>query len=264
MNQDLAEKLVVVTESDGIAHVVLNRPEAMNALSYDLLLQLEETVAAIARRRDIRAVLFSGEGKGFCAGADLKERRTLGPDEVRRNVRKTRDVFAAVAALPQPTLAVLHGFAFGGGLELALACDFRFAAEDTRMGLTETSLAIIPGAGGTQRLPRLVGPMWAKRLIFTAARIDARQAYDIGLLTGVAADRAGALEQAQQLAREIAQNGPVAVRQAKRAIDRGLEVDLATGLELEAMAYEAVIPTRDRVEALEAFSEKRKPVFRGE
>jgi enoyl-CoA hydratase/carnithine racemase len=173
-------------------------------------------------------------------------------------------VFAAVAALPQPTLAVLHGFAFGGGLELALACDFRFAAEDTRMGLTETSLAIIPGAGGTQRLPRLVGPMWAKRLIFTAARIDARQAYDIGLLTGVAADRAGALEQAQQLAREIAQNGPVAVRQAKWAIDRGLEVDLATGLELEAMAYEAVIPTRDRVEALEAFSEKRKPVFRGE
>jgi enoyl-CoA hydratase/carnithine racemase len=258
-----AQSVVLRVEAH-IAEVVLNRPDAMNALNYELLVRLGDIVDGLAARRDVRAVLFTGEGRGFCAGADLKERRSLGPDEVRRNVRKTRDVFAKVAALPQPTIAVLHGFAFGGGLELALACDFRIAAEATQMGLTETSLAIVPGAGGTQRLPRLVGPMWAKRLIFTAARIDARKALEIGLLTEIGADKEEALRLARGLAQEIAANGPVAVRQAKWAIDRGLEVDLATGLALEDAAYEAVLPTKDRIEALEAFAQKRKPVFRGE
>lgn len=255
---------VVLHTQDGVAEVVLNRPDAMNALNYDLLTMLERTVDELASRRDVRVVLFRGEGRGFCAGADLKERRGLGPDEVRRNVRKTRLVFQKVAELTQPTLAVLHGFAFGGGLELALACDLRIATADARMGLTETSLAIVPGAGGTQRLPRLVGPMWAKRLIFTAARLDATKALEIGLLTEIGQDLDDALRIAREMAAAIAANGPVAVRAAKWAINKGLEVDLHTGLALEDQAYEMVLPTQDRLEALAAFAEKRKPVFRGE
>ncbi|WP_206832581.1 enoyl-CoA hydratase-related protein [Alicyclobacillus fructus] len=249
---------------DGIAELVLNRPEAMNALSYALLCALDDVVRQIASDREVRAVIVRGEGRGFCAGADLKERRGLGPDEVRRNVRLTREAFDRVARLPQPTIAVMHGFAFGGGLELALACDFRIGSRDLRLGLTETSLAIVPGAGGTQRLARLIGPTWAKWMIFTAARIDADRAKELGILLEVADTREAALEAARELASAIAENGPVAVRQAKWAIDRGLDVDLATGLALEDAAYEGVLPTADRLEALAAFAEKRKPRFRGE
>ncbi|MDI3256952.1 MAG: enoyl-CoA hydratase-related protein [Kyrpidia sp.] len=245
----------------GMAVVALNRPEAMNALNYDTLLRLDEVLEDLRGRRDIRAVIFVGKGRAFCVGADLKERRTLDEWQVRRNVRKIREVFTAVEHLPQPTIAVIHGYAFGGGFELALACDFRFAAEDAVMGLTETSLAIIPGAGGTQRLPRLIGPMRAKELIFTARRVRAREAYDLGILTGVGPDP---MADARSLAEEIAENGPLAVAQAKFAIDRGLDGSLATGLEIESAAYEVLIPTRDRVEALEAFREKRRPRFRGE
>ncbi|MBX6394973.1 MAG: enoyl-CoA hydratase/isomerase family protein [Alicyclobacillaceae bacterium] len=252
----------VLVRVDGfVATVTLNRPEVMNALNYETIARLGDAVQELKGRRDVRAVIFTGNGKAFCVGADLKERRTLDDWQVRRNVRKIRDVFSAVERLPQPTIAAIHGYAFGGGFELALACDFRFAAEDAVMGLTETSLAIIPGAGGTQRLPRLIGPMRAKELIFTARKIGAKEAYDLGILTGVDSDP---LAKARTLAEEIAQNGPLAVRQAKFAIDRGLEVSLSTGLEIESAAYEVLIPTKDRVEALEAFREKRKPVFRGE
>lgn len=259
---DVLRDEVVLFEVEGpLGIVTLNRPDVMNALNYATLVRLGEIVDAVKLRRDIRAVIFAGKGKAFCVGADLKERRTLTEQEVRRNVLKIRDVFTAIERLPQPTIAVMHGYAFGGGFELALACDFRFASEETMMGLTETSLAIIPGAGGTQRLPRLIGPMRAKELIFTARKITAKEAYDLGILTGVAADP---FEAARKLAEEIAQNGPLAVTQAKFAIDRGLGVDIQTGLEIESKAYEVLIPTKDRVEALQAFAEKRKPVFRGE
>ncbi|MBT9282737.1 MAG: enoyl-CoA hydratase/isomerase family protein [Hydrogenibacillus schlegelii] len=248
-------------ETDGvIATVVLNRPEALNALNYAALVRLGEIVENLKLRRDLRAVVFRGNGRAFSVGTDLKKRRALGEAEVRRNVLKIRDVFTAVARLPQPTIAVMHGYALGGGFELALACDFRFAAVGTVMGLTETLLAIIPGADGTQRLPRLIGPMRAKELIFTARRITAQEAYDWGILTGVAEDPTAA---ARRLAEEIAENGPLAVAQAKFAVDRGLEVDLQTELDIESKAYEVLIPTEDRVEALQAFAEKRKPNFTG-
>ncbi|CAB3390131.1 enoyl-CoA hydratase-related protein [Kyrpidia spormannii] len=261
-NRDNEIRDPVLVETDGpVAMVILNRPEAMNALNFETLVYLGDIVEDLRGRRDIRAVIFTGRGRAFCVGADLKERRTLDEWQVRRNVRKIRDVFTAVERLPQPTIAAIHGYAFGGGFELALACDFRFAAEETVMGLTETSLAIIPGAGGTQRLPRLIGPMRAKELIFTARRIRAPEAYDLGILTGFGSDP---VAEARRLAKEIAENGPLAVAQAKFAIDRGLDASLATGLEIESSAYEVLIPTRDRVEALEAFKEKRPPRFRGE
>ncbi|WNC14191.1 enoyl-CoA hydratase-related protein [Brevibacillus brevis] len=245
--------------------ITLNRPDELNALNYDTLDRLDEIIEEIrASSKDIRVVMVKAEGRAFCAGADLKERRTLTEQQVRRNVRKIRDVFTALERLPQPSIALINGFAFGGGFELALACDFRYAAAEAKMGLTEVSLGIIPGAGGTQRLSRLIGPSKAKELILTARRISAAEAYELGIVNGVAGDVGQLNELAAGLAKEILANAPLAVYQAKAAIDRGCSVDLQTGLDLETMCYEVIIPTKDRLEALEAFREKRKPVFTGE
>ncbi|MFS0558771.1 enoyl-CoA hydratase-related protein [Brevibacillus sp. 179-C9.3 HS] len=248
-----------------IGLITLNRPDELNALNYDTLDRLGNLIEQVRlEAKEIRVVIVKAEGRAFSAGADLKERRTLTEQQVRRNVRKIRDVFTALERLPQPTIAMINGFAFGGGFELALACDFRYAVADAKMGLTEVSLGIIPGAGGTQRLSRLIGPSKAKELILTARRIQAQEAYQIGFVNGVAKDTEELHELAMGLANEILANAPLAVYQAKSAIDRGSSVDLQTGLDIETMCYEVIIPTTDRLEALEAFREKRKPVFKGE
>ena len=170
-----------------VAHVILNRPEAMNAFNYDMLKELEEVIEGIRIQKDIRVVTFKGAGeKSFSVGADLKERKTLSDQEVKRNIYKIGEVFSKIEQLPQPTIAIINGYAFGGGMELALACDFRIASTEALMGLTETSLAIIPGAGGTQRLPRLVGEAKAMELILTAQRLSASEAKECGLVTKVA------------------------------------------------------------------------------
>lgn len=252
-----------VSRQGTVAHVVLARPEARNAMSVEMVRKLCDVAGELARDEKLRTVLISGEGAGFCAGADLKERATMDDTDVRRHVTLIRQAIRAIEQLPMPTIALLHGFAFGGGLELALACDLRYAARETKMGLTETALAILPGAGGTQRLARLIGPMHAKRLVFSAARLDAKEAMQIGLLTDVADTKDEMFACALELARQIGENGPLAVRQAKWAIDQGLSVDLATGLELEWAAYQSLISTSDRLEALRAFREKRKPQFEG-
>lgn len=256
---------ILFEQKGHIGLVTLNRPDSMNTFNYETLKQLGDMVEEIAQRsKDIRAVIITGNGKAFSAGADLKERRTLNEQQVRRNVAKIRDVFTAVERLPQPVIAAINGYAFGGGFELALACDFRFSVAGAGMGLTEVSLGIIPGAGGTQRLTRLIGPSKAKELVFTARKITAEQAYEYGILNGVAADQEATLAAAFELAEEIVKNAPLAVYQAKYAISKGGSVDLQTGLDIETKAYEVIIPTKDRVEALAAFSEKRKPVFLGE
>ena len=176
-----------------------------------------------------------------------------------KNIRKTMD---DVESLPQPTIAVVNGFAFGGGTELLLACDLRVAAAHAQFGLTETTLAIIPGAGGTQRLPRLIGRSRAKDLILTGRKIDATEAERIGLVNRLApAEKLR--EAALELAHAIAANGPVAVRAAKEAVDRGGELPMQQGLEVEARCYERVLPTQDRLEALAAFAEKRAPHYLG-
>ncbi|UOE75073.1 enoyl-CoA hydratase-related protein [Parageobacillus thermoglucosidasius] len=255
---------VLVEKREHIGYVTLHRPEAMNCFDYATLCQLGEAVERIHLNRDIRVVIFTGAGdKAFSAGADLKERKTLNEMEVRRNVKKIRDVFNAVANLPQPTIAAVNGYAFGGGFELMLACDFRIAVKGAIMGLTEVSWAIIPGAGGTQRLPRLIGEAKAKELILTARKITAEQAYEYGLLTNVV-EKENLMPSCEALAHEMMQNGPIALQQAKYAIQQGMNVDLQTGLAIEAKAYELTIPTKDRLEALAAFSEKRKPQFTGE
>nr|WP_239565210.1 enoyl-CoA hydratase-related protein [Brevibacillus fulvus] len=252
-------------KEDNVGLITLNRPAELNALDYPTLCQLGEIIAQIGLAyKEIRSVVIRAAGRAFCAGADLKERRTLNEQQVRRNVNKIREVFDALARLPQPTIAAINGYAFGGGFELALACDFRYAWAGATLGLTEVSLGIIPGAGGTQRLPRLIGPALAKELILTGRRISATEAQRLGILNGVAETVEQLDERCRQLCSELSNNAPLAVYQAKDAIDRGLNVDLMSGMEIEAKAYEAIIPTKDRIEALEAFRAKRKPIFRGE
>lgn len=258
-----AQELVSLAREGDLAWLTIERPEVMNCLSFPTLRRLRGLCETLRDDLSIRAILITGAGeKAFCAGADLKERKTMPPDRVPafvRNIRKTMD---DVESLPQPTIAVVNGFAFGGGTELLLACDLRVAAAHAQFGLTETTLAIVPGAGGTQRLPRLVGRSRAKDLILTGRKIDAVEAERIGLVNRIAPP--GKLrETALELARQIADNGPVAVRAAKAAIDEGCELPLGKGLEVEARSYEKVLPTKDRLEALAAFAEKRKPRYIG-
>ncbi|MDR6224816.1 enoyl-CoA hydratase [Desmospora profundinema] len=249
---------------EGISIITLNRPEVYNALNLSALEELKRIVQELVHSKATRVVVITGSGeKAFCSGADLKERRGMNEEQVRRYILTIRETFQAVARLPKPVIAAVNGVALGGGMELALACDLRVADEHAVFGLTETSLGIIPGAGGTQRLARLAGPSKAKELIFTARRITARDALEMGLLNQVV-EADTVMEAAMELAERINQNAPLALSQAKFAIDYGMEADLDTGLALETKAYEALIPTKDRLEGLNAFKEKRKPIYLGE
>jgi enoyl-CoA hydratase/carnithine racemase len=262
---DVPDQPELVTErrEGDVVTLTIQRPEVMNCLSFPTLRRFRGLLEGLRDDLTIRCVLITGAGeRAFCAGADLKERRTMPAERVPDFVRNIRGLMDDVGALPQPTIAVVNGFAFGGGTELMLACDLRVAAPEATFGLTETTLAIIPGAGGTQRLPRLVGKSRAKDLILTGRRIDAREAERMGLVNRVAPE--GGLEGcARELAAQIAGNGPVAVRAAKEAIERGGEERLGAGLEIEARCYEKVLATQDRLEALAAFAEKRKPRYTG-
>ncbi len=259
MNEDVLK----VSEDGAVAVWTLNRPEVMNSLDFSLLHALGEAVRAVRFNASVRVVIITGAGeKAFCAGADLKERATLAPEKVVEYIQTIRTLFSAIEDLNKPVIAAVNGIALGGGTELALAADIRIASETASMGLTETRLAIIPGAGGTQRLPRLVGKGKAKEMIFMGKRISAKEALDIGLVNQVT-PAADLLAAAREMAQTITEAGPIALEQAKYAINKGLETDLATGLAIESNAYRVTIPTEDRLEGLTAFREKRKPVYKG-
>ena len=258
-----AENVLLVESRDGVVVLTLNRPEVMNAFNFRMLRDLKQEIESLRFDPQVRVVIVTGAGnRAFCAGADLKERATYSEQEVKEFIFTIRNLFTAVEYLNKPVIAAINGVALGGGTELALASDIRIAAENVVMGLTETRLAIIPGAGGTQRLPRLVGRGKAKELIFTGRRVDAKEALDIGLVNQVCApDRL--MDACREMADMIRETGPVAVEQAKYAINFGLETDLHTGLAIESSAYWVTIPTEDRLEGLAAFREKRKPVYKG-
>jgi enoyl-CoA hydratase/carnithine racemase len=235
-----------------------------NSLTMALLREGAGHLARAAADRALRVVVIAGQGeRAFCAGADLKERARMDDAEVAAFHRGLRAFLDGLGALPQPVVAALNGAALGGGLELALACDLRLAAAGAELGLPEVGLGIIPGAGGTQRLPRLVGAARAKELVLTARRLGAAEALAWGLVAAVVPpERLGA--EALALAERVARLAPISLRQAKRAIDGGLHLPLAEALDLENRLYQDCLPTRDRQEALRAFAEKRPPVFTGE
>jgi len=253
----------------GILILTLNRPASMNSLNTKLVSAIKNEMDEAVFDKSIRVIIINGadppEGKkaSFSAGADLVERRTMSDNDVKRFIAAIREAMISIENAPMPVIAAINGFAFGGGLEIALSADLRIASTNAIMGLTETSLAVIPGGGGTQRLPRIVGLARAKEMIYTARRIDAQEAFNIGLVNRVV-EPSGLMEACLSLAREIAANGPIAVKQAKFAINCGTEIPLSMALPIESLAYEQTIPMKDRLEALAAFAEKRKPEFKGE
>jgi len=253
-----------VERLDGIELWTIDGEARRNALSRAMIREFRENLVRVRDDRAVRCVVLTGKGeKAFCAGADLKERATMSPGEVHQFHESLRDGFRGIESAPQAFVAALNGAALGGGLELALACDLRVVVEGAEMGLPEVGLGIIPGGGGTVRLPRAIGVARAKELILTGRRVGAAEALAMGLVSRVA--RPGTLRDvALELAGLVARNAPISIRQAKRAIDGGLHLDLDAALSHENRMYQDCLGTRDRVEALRAFAEKRKPVFTGE
>lgn len=259
------EPSVVYEERGAVAVVTLHRPAQRNALSRELLARFGELGRELLARPELRLVIVTGSGdRAFCAGADLTERATMSDDEVRAQLASYRREFAWLSDPALPSLALLNGAALGGGLELALCCDLRLAHESAVMGLVETSLGVIPGAGGTQRLPRLIGVARAKELILRARKIGAREALALGLIHDVLeGPHEELLDKALAWAAPLLETAPLAARAALTAIDEGIELSLEEGLERELTAYESCLTSEDRLEALAAFREKRRPQFRG-
>jgi enoyl-CoA hydratase/carnithine racemase len=247
-----------------LATVVLNRPEVLNAIDNALAEALCAACEELIRDDAVWVVILRGNGdSAFCAGADIKARGAFTDAQWLEQRALIRRMFARLRALPQPVIAAVHGYALGGGTEIALSADVAIAADDAQFGLTETRLGIIPGGGGTQMLPRLIGRNRAKELILTARRVSADEALALGMVTRVV-PRAELLPAALALADEILRNSPYAVRQAKWAVDQGTDLPLAEGLEREHTAYMRAIASADRREGVAAFNEKRRPRFSGQ
>jgi len=254
---------IIYEKTDNIARVILNREGGMHPLNNQLREDIMTACREIAEDDEIRAVILTGAGeKAFSVGADIKEFGSR-PSMVEFLAQRQRfAVQSAVAQLPQPVIAAINGYALGGGLELAMACDLRIACEEATLGLPEINLAIIPGGGGTQRLPRLVGKGVALELILTGRHISAQEALRIGLVNKVV-PRASLMAEAETVARALAAKAPIALRYAKEAIHKGLDMTLEQGVRLEADLSMILQTTEDRREGIRAFLEKRPPQFKG-
>ena len=248
---------LLLQEEGGIALLFINNPKSLNALNSATLQELNDCLKSLQVRKDIRVVIVTGAGpKAFVAGADISEMVNATPAEGRAMALLADEAFSRLEKMPQVTIAAVNGYALGGGCELAMACDIRIAAESAVFGQPECGLGILPGFGGTQRLARLVGKGRAKELIFTCDRIDAQEAYRIGLANKVV-PQAELLDACRAMARRILKNGGYAVTLAKQAINAGLDTDLANGLKMEADAFALSFSTHDKKEGMTAFLEKR-------
>jgi enoyl-CoA hydratase/carnithine racemase len=242
----------------------IDRPDRMNALSRETLLSFGRLAREAVTNDSIKAIVITGAGdKAFCAGADLKERQGMTENDVRVQVQLYRSELGPLDRSPKPVIAAINGVAFGGGLELALVCDLRVCAAHAKIGLPETTLGIIPGAGGTQRLPRVVGEARAKEIILLGRSLTADEALGCGLVNRVAPAGKNIVDDAVEWIAPIANGAPIAQAAALEAIDRSFDVPLELGLELEKVSYDKTLVSEDRREALAAFAEKRKPLFKG-
>jgi len=256
-------KLIIYGKSEGIATITLNRPEALNAFSKEVVEEILQALEDIRRDENVRVVILTGAGeKAFSAGADIKAMIGINPLKARELSLMGEKLCVSLENLEKPVIAALNGYALGGGMEVAMSCDIRIAAENVRMGQTEINIGLIPGWGGTQRLTRLVGRGKAKELVFTGRMIDARTAEQLGIVNMVvAADKFR--ETVRQFALELAAKAPVALRVAKALIEKGADISLDSALALEREGFGVVASTEDLQEGVKAFTEKRKPTFKG-
>jgi len=257
------QTLEVTVPAPHVLLVTLNRPEVANALNTQMGIELRDLWVGLTRDAgDVRAVVLTGSGtKAFCAGGDLKERNGMTVEAWQRQHEIFEEAYWTLMELPVPVIAAVNGHAYAGGLEMALACDFAYAVPGARFALTEVTIGIMPGAGGTQNLPRAVGERRAKEIILTGRPFSADEAYEWGVLNRVV-EPGQLVGAALDTANTIAANAPLSVRQAKKSIHLGLQADLRTGLRIEVEAYNRLIGTEDRMEGIRAFNEKRKPQFR--
>jgi len=254
-------KTVLLEVKNGIGYITINRPEALNALSSQVLADLNEVLDQVEKSEEIRVVIVTGAGeKAFVAGADIKEMDLMSPIQAFEYMTFANDTFTRLSDLRQPTIAVINGYALGGGMELALSPDIRIGFAKTEVGFPEVGLGIIPGFAGTQRMSRLIGTSRAKELIFTARTVKGQEAYDLGILNKlVPAEEL--LSSAEELAAAIMKNAPLAVEKAKHVIQVGAELPLKNAIRLETEAEALLFSTEDKLEGMRAFVEKRKAVF---
>lgn len=249
--------------NEGIFTIKVNRPKALNALNGEVLLDLLNVMHEVHRNREIKVVVITGEGeKAFVAGADIAAMKEMTPLQAKEFCDLGHHVMRMIETCRCPVIAAINGFALGGGLELALSCDFIYASENAKLGLPEVNLGIFPGFGGTQRLARLIGKNRAKELIFTARMISAKDALEIGLVNKVCGGTE-LLKDVEVVAKEIMSKGPVAIELAKRAVNDGADLDISSGLAVERAVFPLVFATDDRTEGVSAFLEKRKAEFKG-
>jgi len=253
-----------IDKKDAVATIELYRPQKKNSLNGEMRGELEECLKELARDRNTRVVIVTGGEEIFCAGADISEiQESVSAEAAYHHAREFQLLFDLVEALPQPVIAAVSGYALGGGCELALACDFRIASQTAKLGLPEIKIGAFPGGGGTQRLPRLIGASKAKEMIFTGDPIGAEEALALGLVMKVVPKEKLA-EEAQAFAAKLAALPRLALQASKASINKGLEIDLASGLELEARNFGTLATTHDLKEGTLAFLEKRKPNFTGD
>lgn len=251
-------KNLVIEKRDTIGIIKLNRPESLNALNIETLGEIRDAVTSLNNDDEVKILIFTGEGKAFIAGADIKQMKDMNEEEAREFCSLGQKIFDLIENLDKPVIAAVNGFALGGGCELAMACDMRIASELAKFGQPEVNLGVIPGFGGTQRLSRLVGKGIAKELIFTGDIIDAHGALRIGLVNKVVAPEA-LLEESIAIAQKIAAKGPAAILIAKSVINRGLDTNLANGLAIERDGFVQCVASGEAKEGMDAFVSKRKP-----
>ena len=253
---------VILEKNGAVATLTVNRPKALNSLNAETLSDISAALDEIIKDADIKAVIVTGAGKAFVAGADIAQMRDFSPQEGREFGQLGHAVFRKIELMSQPVIAAVNGFALGGGCELAMACDIRLAGENAKFGQPEVTLGITAGFGGTQRLPRIVGSGMASELLFTGGIIDAQEAYRIGLVNHVYPAET-LMEEANKLAGKILACAPVAVELSKSAVQRGLNLDLDSGQAYEANVFGLTFSTEDQKEGMTAFLEKRKPAYKG-